>query len=598
MVIATKQVLGMAQVRERRKFYERTLQEMKTERASFDPHYQSLNDFILPRRMRRYTGDVNRGERRNLNIVDGTAGQAARNLSAGMMGGLSSPARDWFRVATPFPKLNERPEVKAWLDIVQRRMNHVFRKSNLYNSLPILYKEMGTFATSAMLIEDDIEHVIRTTPLPLGSYYISNNERLKVDWFMREFQMTVRQLVEKFGEQDADGNIDFSNFSWLVQNEWKHKRFETWVNVVHTIHPNWYFDKNRLESKFKKYLSVYYESGSARTKGSIPDGRSINNTSFLSEAGYDQFPVLVGRWETTGEDCYGTDCPGMTALGDIKQLQHDRIRLAQAVDKVISPPMKGPTHLRSVKTSTLPGDMTYSNERGGQQGFQPVFQIDPRFKEMGDIIKELKTMVKDAYFERLFLLLAFTDRREITAREVEEKAQEKMVMLGPVVEGVSQDILDPLIDNTFSAMRRQGLIPPAPPILQGQELRIEYVSIMAQAQKATGLGTLERFSIFVGQLAQVDPTVVDKVNRDELVDQYGDAIGVPPGVINSDEEVAAIREFRAQQQARAEAAEKAAMAASAAKDLSQANLDGDNALSRALAAAQAGQANQPVEGAA
>jgi hypothetical protein len=597
MVINRADLIEMGNIRDRRTFYDNQLAVMQNERFSFESHWQNLNDYILSRRIRFFVEDVNRGERRNLNIIDGTGTRAAGNLAAGMMGGLTSPARIWWRLMTPFPELNEQQDVKEWLQTVTRRMAQVFAKSNIYNALPIMYKEMSTFATSAMLIEEDLEHTIRAYPLPIGSYYISNNERLKVDWFMREFRMTVRQLIEKFGERDADGNVIWDNFSDKVRREWEQKRPDTWIDVVHVIHPNWYYNEKKIGARGKKFLSVYYERGTAQEKSHT--SASINDTSFLRERGYDFFPVLVGRWETTGEDAYGTECPGMSALGDIKELQHDRKKLMQAIDKVVSPPTKAPSHYRKIKTSVLPGAVTYGDQRHGSNGFEAVYQIDPRFNEMHQIIQELRQMIKDAYFERLFLLLAFTDRREMTATEVQEKIREKMVILGPVIEGISQDILDPLIDITFNFMRRQGLIPPPPEILQGMELRIEYISIMAQAQKAAGLSSLDRFGFFIGNVAQYAPEVLDKVNADQYVDEYADTLGIPVGIVYPDDVVAEIREARAAAEARQQMTERLAQAASAAKDLGAAPTTGNNALADLINASRAGEAvPPPAEGAA
>ena len=53
-------------------------------------------------------------------------------------------------------------------------------------------------------------------------------------------------------------------------------------------------------------------------------------------------------------------------------------------------------------------------------------------------------------------------------------------------------------------------------------------------------------------MAQLNPAVLDKLDMDEAVDQYAKKLGVPAVVVVSDENVAAIREQRAQQQAQME----------------------------------------------
>lgn len=556
--------------------------QLDLDRSSFIQHWRSLSDYITPRRPRFDVTDVNRGDRRNQHIIDSTATFSVRTLRSGMMSGITSPARPWFRLTTPDPKMAEQGEVKEWLQFVTERMSAVFLKSNLYNVLPIVYGDLGVFGTSAMQIEEDFENVVRFYPFPIGSYMISNNERLIVDTFRRDFRMTVRQIVKKFGAQQ-NREIDWTNISQTVKNLWDNSHYEAWVDVCHVVRPNDEYDQQKALAKFKRYSSCYYEEGYT---GASQGGNYMTESSdrFLRESGYDLFPVLAPRWEITGEDSYATDCPGMTALGDIKALQTMQKRKAQAVEKMINPPMVGPSALKTTKTSILPGDITYSDEREGQKGFRPAHEVQLRIEAVTADIQEHQRRIQRAFYEDLFLMLASSDRRQITAREIDERHEEKLLALGPVLEQLNQDVLDPLIDNTFDIMVRQGLVPPAPRELQGQPLRVEYVSVMAQAQKLVGISGIERFAGFVGQIVTVtqNPTVMDKVDVDQMLDEYGDAVGVGPRIVRSDEKVAAIRDGRAKQEQAQAAMAAIQQGAQTAKDLSGASLDGDNALSRMI----------------
>ncbi|EBU6370406.1 phage tail protein, partial [Salmonella enterica subsp. enterica serovar Enteritidis] len=175
------------------------LAQLKNERTSFESHWRDLSDFINPRGSRFLTSDVNRDDRRNTKIVDPTGSMAQRILSSGMMSGITSPARPWFKLATPDPDMMDYGPVKIWLEVVQRRMNEVFNKSNLYQSLPVMYASLGTFGTGAMAVLEDDQDVIRTMPFPIGSYYLANSPRGSVDTCIRQFSMTVRQMVQEFG---------------------------------------------------------------------------------------------------------------------------------------------------------------------------------------------------------------------------------------------------------------------------------------------------------------------------------------------------------------------------------------------------------------
>lgn len=567
--------------------------QLELERATFIGHWSELGQYIFPRRPRFSLDDVNKGDRRNDSIIDSTATFAARTLASGMMSGVTSPARPWFRLATPDPGMQENTNVKMWLYIVSQRMSAIFLRSNLYNVLPIIYGDMGTFGTACMFVEEDFDgDVMRFYPFAIGEYSISNNSKLKVDTFMREFRMTTRQVIEKFGQFDEKNQvINWDNFSATVRNNWEQGQREAWVDVCHVVKPNPDFHpkKAAVDSKFKKYVSRYYERGKDDSKYQAP-----KDDIYLRESGYDYFPVLAPRWEVNGEDAYGTNCPGMIALGDIKQLQLGERRMMQAIEKMVNPPMTAPTALKQSKTSILPGDITYVDVRDNQQGFRPAHEVNPRVQELAFKQQEVQRRIQRAYFEDLFLMLASSTRREITAREIEERHEEKLLALGPVLEQLNQDLLDPLIEIAFQIALRQGLFPPPPEELQGAQLKVEYISVMAQAQKLVGIAGLERFAGFAQGVVAVNPEALDKIDVDQMLDVYSDAVSIAPNIVRSDEEVAEIRASRAKAQQMQARMQQLQEGARAAKDFSSANMEGDNALSRMI---QNANANQVVEGA-
>jgi len=237
--------------------------------------------------------------------------------------------------------------------------------------------------------------------------------------------------------------------------------------------------------------------------------------------------------------------------------------------------------------------VTYTpfSNTGGAPGFQPVYTIKPEISALLEDIQEMKSDVRQAMYVDLFLMLTMTDRRQITAEEIRERHEEKLLMLGPVLERLNMELLDPAIDRTFAIMLRRGMVPPAPPEIQGQSLKIEYISILAQAQRLIATSGIERLTSFVSILAEgqvkagMPPTVMDKLNFDEAVDEYAFALGTAPQIIYSDDDVAAARESRAQEQQAqqlAAAAQPLKDAATAGKTMSETPLNGGNALEQVL----------------
>lgn len=567
----------------KRQRYERLRMALEAERSSFVTHWRDICDHLMPTRPRWIASDHNRGERRNQKIKDSTPVFAHNTLTSGLMAGVTSPSRPWFRLTLPNRTLLERPGVKAWLYEVMQAMSDVFSRSGIYDTLRQVYDDFGGIGTAAAFIEEDPDTVIRGTAMPIGSYMIAQDARQRVNVFFREFRMTVRQVVTEFGTFDAAGNVaDWRRFSLFVKRAWERGGgdLEQWVDVCHVIEPNHEHRPDRMGGSWKRWASCYYEKGA--------QGRLQESDAYLSEGGFDYFPVVSPRWSLSGGDVYATNCPGMVALGDIKQLQHGETREMEAIDKMVRPPLNVPERLRKKGGATLlPGDMNFHEDSKDAPKVTPVFQVEPRVDILEHKQQQVRQRIERGFFVDLFRMFSQIDR-EMTATEVAERQQEKLLAVGPVLERLNKDLLDPLIDITFGIMERQGLIPPPPEEIADQPLKVEYISIMAQAQRAVGIAGIERLTSYALNAAGVtkDPSLLDKLNFDEALDELAENLGTPPAVTRSDDEVAALRQERAAAQEKAAATEEVREAAAAAKDLSQANLDEDSALSAVLRGAE------------
>lgn len=562
--------------------------QLDNERSSFIPYYRDLADYILPTRQRFTITDANRGNRRNQKIIDSTGTNAASILASGMMSGITSPARPWFRLASPDPDLNEYGAVKDWLTLVSDRMRSIFLRSNLYNILPTQYKDLGVFGTAPISIEEDFNRVIRAQSFPVGSYYLAKDNIGKINVFFREFRMTVRQLVQQFGQFNGMGKPDWSNISTHVKNLYDRGAYEEWVDICYVISPNEDYQPTSQIAKYKKFSACYYERGFVGSSSSSYMA-GYDDSKILEESGFDYFPILCPRWSVTGEDVYSTDCPGMASLGDIKQLQKGESMTTEAIEKLIRPPMIGPTSMMNQPSTILPAGITYADTRDGQQGFRPAFQVDFRIQEMEMKQQQLRNRINQTFYADLFRMLSQIEDRQRTATEIDERKEEKLLALGPVLEQLNQDQLNPLVDITFDIMVKQGMIPPAPQELQGMPLKVEYVSIMAQAQKMIGLGAKERFMNSALTIGQQRPEIWDKIDVHQYVDQYGDDLGIENHIIRTDEDVAKIEEQRAQAQAQQNKMAQMEQASMTAKNLAQSDMSGDNALKALTDQARAGQ---------
>lgn len=517
------------------------------ERASWLTHWREISEYQQPRAGRFVVTDRNRGDKRANHILDNTAVFGARTLAAGLMSGVTSPARPWFRLEVKDKDLMESGPVKAWLHDTAALLRAIFASSNTYRALHTIYEELGLFGTACSIVLPDFDNVIHHYPLTAGEYALATNSKGMVDTVCREFQMTVAQMVEQFGKE---------NCSQTVRDLFNRGNYDTWVDVVHIIEPRKDRDLTKRDARNMRFASIYLEPGKDQAD------------KFLSESGFERFPALAPRWVVTGNDVYGTS-PGMECLGDVKQLQHQQLRKGQAIDYQVNPPLQVPTKYKEAAKARLPGGVFYVDSVGQGQGVRSAFEVQLDLQHLLLDIQDVRERIRSAYYADLFLMLANDNRSGITATEVAERHEEKLLALGPVLERLHNELLSPLIDITFDYANRAGILPEPPPEIQGLELDVEFISVLAQAQRAVATQGMDRLLGTIGQLAAVKPEVLDKINFDQVVDDYGNAYGVNPAIIVPDDQVAAIRQQRAQAMQAAQSAAAAPQVVESAKTASE-----------------------------
>lgn len=557
--------------------YNRRLSALETERSTWINHWRELSEFIHPRSGRFLSTDRNKGTKKNGRIIDSTGTFASRTLAAGMMAGVTSPARPWFKLATPDRDMLKFAPVKVWLSEVERILREIFIRSNFYTSIQQLYAELGDFGTGNMAILEDFDDVIRCQTHTIGSYMIATDSKNRVNAMYREFDMTTGQLVDDYGVE---------NVSQAVRNLYEGHKLDDWWTVVHLIETNPNPKVDSPLAKDKAVISKHYEKASSDPK-------------FLRESGHDEFPNMCPRWESIGQDVYGSNCPGMTALGDVKQLQAEQRDKGKGIARHVDPPMAGPSSLRGQGASTLPGSLTFIDTTQGGQQFKPVYQVNPELQYLSLDIREVQERLRTAYFADLFLSITnMPGIQPRNNREIEERHEEKLLMLGPVLQNLNDQLLDPGIDRVFNMAGRAGILPDSPPELEGVALDIEYISILHQAQKAVGTVSIERFvgfgtTLAAGQAnAGQNPDAMDKIDTDQVMDEYAEMIGVPPRIIRSDEQVEELRAARAEIQQRSQMTEAAQRGADVAKTASEASTEEDSALTGVMDVLQQGAEQQ------
>jgi hypothetical protein len=262
-------------------------------------------------------------------------------------------------------------------------------------------------------------------------------------------------------------------------------------------------------------------------------------------------------------------------------------RTAQAIDKVLNPPMVADVSMKNEPASLLPGGVTYVANLA-QSGFKPAYEVPPDIRGAEEKIAKAEDRIKSTFFADLFLMISQLDTVR-TATEIIERKQEKMLMLGPFLERSQFELINPFITRVFAVMYRAGLVPPAPREIRGRAFDIECVSTLADAQKSTATTGIERLVAFVGNLAAAKPETLDNVDFDETVREYADLVGVTQKLIVAQEKRDKLRQQRNQQMQQQMMLQQSMAAAQGAKTLSDTDVGGgQNALQKMLGYSQPG----------
>jgi hypothetical protein len=217
-----------------------------------------------------------------------------------------------------------------------------------------------------------------------------------------------------------------------------------------------------------------------------------------------------------------------------------------------NPPLQVPSSLKNRDVDRLPGGITFYDPSGASSGIKSMFEVQLDLNHLLADIQDVRSRINGSFYADLFLMLANDVDTRKTATEVAQLQEEKMLMIGPVLERLHNELLSPLVDMTFDALLHGRVLPPPPPELHGQDLNIQLVSMLAQAQRAISTNGIDRFVSNLGQVAQFKPDVLDKFNADEWAEIYSDVLDVDPELIVPDEQVALVRKQRAQSQAAAQ----------------------------------------------
>jgi hypothetical protein len=498
------------------------LTALDSRRSAHISDWQKITQVIRPNRGIYLGGSGGDGttdvSKRPTSMINSTPHVASRTLQAGMISGASSPSYEWFKFYLDDPDLMKWGPARIALEQREKILGTILARSNFYQQLQMAYGDAADFGTGCGIIDLHSRDTFTAKVFAPGEYYIDEDETGDIDTVYRKTPRTVLQIVGKWGLEKV---------STKIKEAYDRGDYQTPFWIIEVIEPNQDLDEGRADWRGKPWVRFVFEE----------QNKDEGEKNYLELSGYNEWPGFNLRWDVASGNIWGQG-PGLIALGDAAALQTLEFRDAQVVEKAGKPPLGAPIHLRNKPISHAPGGITYYDPFAANNAkVEPLYQIQAGILQAYDNkIARAEFRINEVYYKDLFLMLATSDRREITAREVEEKHQEKLWALGPVLQRTHRDALSNAIIRTYRIADEAKMFPPAPRELQGRLIGIQYTSALAFAQRAAGASSLERFFGFTGNLVAAYPQVKHKVNINKGMDYYADAIGVPAEIMVPDDE--------------------------------------------------------------
>lgn len=505
------------------KRYER----LDADKGTLKAHLQEIAEYMAPS-MASITTQGTLGAKRMTNVFDSTALRAVQIWTNGLYGHLTPPSTPWFALTTKNKGLKDRWEVKDWLSDTSTRMMDTINSSNFGMQIQDVYKQLGVFGTPVMYVEEGKRDVLNFKTFHVGRVVIDESNQGMIDTVIRLEKFTARQCFQEWPEA-------ISEVIKKAKENDSAEKFE----ILHAVFPREEYDRTKKDKKNMQYASVYLEKASG---------------NILSEGGYPEFPYMVPRAQKDSDEIYGRS-PGMDALPDVKMINAMSKADIKAHQKMADPPIMAPDEMRFSPMRMKPGGISYYKSGG-----KPEYWNQPTTIKLAmEYEDQRRRAVMEVFFSDLFLLLANAPPG-MTATEVLERAEERLILLGPTLGRLKSELFDPMLSRVFWIMYRAGYIAPPPMILVNQGLEIEYVSKLAMAMRAFETRAMSQTMGLVGPWLQIRPEIIDVFNLDNAARGTAERAGVPTDWINPEAQVKKTRELRAQAQAAAQKKEEEARA--------------------------------------
>lgn len=515
-------------------------EKLQRSRTNYESAWQDIRQLVRPNTVD-FQAQTSPGDVRTERMYDGTAMQSNVDLANAVHSFLINPSERNFGIkVVSNAELNKNQDVIAWADEVSEIIASEYSddRTKFHSSMQECFLDLA-FGNIILLQEYDSDagHLVFES-CPLSCSFFEENSNGQVDKLARKLKMNVRQIEQEFPGAKWDGKED--------------DKPDKEYTVIHFVYPR----KDRIYGREDKMNMPYASCWLLKDKGVL-----------LKEDGYRSFPYHVGRWSKSNEEVYGRG-PAINCLPEIRMLNRMEFTIIKAWQKAVDPPLIMPNDGFIGKFRTAPGSINYSDSSMGEFEVQTL-EHKGKLEGAENKSDQKRERIRTSFYADWVKLMPKKERQ--TAYEISELVEQQLRMMAPLLGPIQSEMIVPCLQRSYQLLGAAGFLPPAPPVLQGQTVEVDYVSASTRAQAATRVTNYGRLIQNLSILQPFAPEVMDAVDTDAVAQDMALLLGVPRRAIRSPDDIIEIRNSRAQQQQMAALADAAPKIGKTVLDLSKAN---------------------------
>ncbi len=438
----------------------------------------------------RLTGDAE--------VVEQAAAFAAQRLAAFLADTVAPYGQRWHELRPVGDGAESGPALQAWLDEVRDLLFRLREDplAGFQGALESVLLDLVLYGTAVLYVAHEPGLGPRYEPVPVGEVVLGADRAGRVDVVFREYRLPARELEAAFG---------------TVPERWRAKVAtapDEPVRVLHAVVP--------AEPGSRWRWASYH----------LLEGEIVR------AAGYDTMPYCVVRmWLSSGE-IYGRG-PGILALRNMKRANRVARDMVILANRQAQPPLLA---VDADEALSLEPDALNYGWLDAATGRPRVLPL-----ELGGSLQVAMAMHERDLraIEEHFLLslMLMAQDKAMTATEVVQRAQERGVMLGPVVGRIQQELLGPMIVRELAIAEAEGFVPPPPPGVALPPLAIHYETpALRQMAAQDGLAVVRALDA-IAPIARLDPSALAALDLPRAARVIAESFGVPASVLRDEKEV-------------------------------------------------------------